>query len=203
MRKLVILIFAWLCLLTVSEAQDVEGYFTLGPDINLPLSNRSWVSSPGVGAKLGFQRFINERWSAGADFNWGTYSKYIPTDTYYQSNGAITTDYFKYVYAYGLVVSGRYHFPMANKHFLPFVGLGLGAANNKYTIYYNRYSDQNKSYGFLARPEGGVLIRFSERRSIGAMVGLHYEISTTKSKDQGYSNFSNVGVTISLMAVDR
>jgi hypothetical protein len=197
-----ILILAWICLSVLAQAQEFDGYYYLGPDINLPLSNTGWVSNPGVGVRLGFQKFLNERFSMGIDFNWGTYKKYEPTETFYQSNGAITTDYFKYVYAYGLALSGRYHFPGENKHFLPFVGLGLGAANNKYTIFYNRYSDQAKVYGFLARPEGGLLIRFSERRSIGAMIGLHYEISTAKSKDQGYSNFSTVGVSISVMAID-
>jgi hypothetical protein len=201
MRKLTIII-ALTCLAKFVYAQDFEGYYTLGLDINQPLSNTAWINNPGIGFKVGFQRFLNERWSIGLDFNTGTYKKYQPTETIQQPSGAITTDYFRYVYAYGLVVSGRHYFPTSNKHFMPFAGLGLGAANNKYTLFYNTYSDQNKVYGFLARPEGGLLIRFSERRSIGAMVGLHYDFSTARSTPQGYSNFSNVGITINLMAID-
>jgi hypothetical protein len=201
MKKLIFIIVLSASLSAV-YGQDFEGYYTIGVDINQPLSNTAWVNNPGLGFKVGFQHFLNERWSIGLDFNSGTYKTYQPSETIQQPSGAITTDYFRYVYAYGLVASGRHYFPSANKHFLPYAGLGLGAANNKYTLFYNTYSDQSKVYGFLARPEGGVLIRFSERRSIGAMVGLHYDISTTRSKAQGYSNFSNVGITISLMAID-
>jgi opacity protein-like surface antigen len=200
--KKFISIFALICSFGFAQGQDFDGYYSLGFDINQPLSNTEWVNNPGFGFKFGYQRFLNERFSLGADFNWGTYKKYEPTETTQLPSGAITTDYFKYVYAYGLVVSTHYHFPLANKHFLPYVGLGLGAANNKYTLFYNTYSDQKKVYGFLARPEAGLLIRFSERRSIGALVSLHYDISTARSKEQGYSNFSNLGISIRVMAID-
>lgn len=64
------------------QAQDFDGYYSFGLDINQPLSNTSWVNNPGIGFQLGFQRFINERFSLGADFNWGTYKKYQPTETF-------------------------------------------------------------------------------------------------------------------------
>jgi hypothetical protein len=205
MRKL-IGIFVLCLISSLASAQDFDGYFALGIDVTKPVSNTKWINAPGVGVKAGLQRFVNERWSLGGDFNWGTYSKYFPTETFYQSNGAFTsaftTDYFKYIYSYNLVLSARHYYPTTNKHFLPFLGLGLGGSENKYTIYYNRYSDQTKVFGFLARPEAGVLIRFSERRSIGALATIHYDYSTAASSKQGYSNFSGVGISLSVMAID-
>jgi hypothetical protein len=201
MRKLItIIVFSLMG--SWANAQDFDGYYAIGVDVTKPLSNTNWINNPGVGIKVGLQRFLNERWSLGGDFNWGTYSKYVPTETFYQNNGAITTDYFRYIYSYGLVLSARHYYPSTNKHFLPFLGLGMGASENKYTIYYNRYSDQSKVYGFLARPEAGVLIRFSERRSIGALATIHYDYSTAASGKQGYSSFSGIGISLNVMAID-
>lgn len=179
-----------------------ENYFYLGWNYTIPLSNTTWLEDGSAsGGKAGYRFFIGDgRFSAGLDFNWATYEQYEPTETFPQENGAITTDYFKYIYNYGIVASGQYNIPLGEKElFIPYAGLGLGANYNAYTIYYNIYEDNDEAWGFLVRPEAGMLIRFSERRSIGAIAGIHYDFSTNKSADFDYSNFSALGFKIGLV----
>jgi hypothetical protein len=183
-------------------AQDHYAYINL--DVNAPLSNRSWngnVSSRGV--RVGYRGFINDKFSAGIDIGYGVYEQYIPTDTKVINNRTITTDYFNYIYSYSGVVSGQYNFPVGDRDkFFPYVGLGFGANNNDYEQFYNSYQDGQRSWGFLARPEAGILVKFGHRRSVGAMAAVHADYSTNQSSMFHYSNFSTVGFQIGLVWMD-
>ena len=201
MRKVisaVMMIFCVQCLI----AQDYDGYYSATFDFNQPLSNTSWNNTTSVfGLNAGYQHMLGEHFSIGGEVNWGTYKQYKPVETVQNQGGAITTDYFNYVYAYGLVVSGRYYLPTEGL-IKPYGGLGLGAAYNKYTTFYNIYTDQVTSWGFLARPEAGVMIRFNERRSVGLTAGIHYDISTASQKQLGYYNFSNIGINVGIVVIN-
>jgi len=189
--------------LPVLCAQDYQGYYSATFDFNQPLSNTRWNNTTSIfGFKAGYQYMLGERFSIGGDLNWGSYKQYKPTETMIGTSGALTTDYFNYVYAYGLVLSGRYYFPVSGKLIKPYGGLGLGAAYNKYTTFYNIYTDQHASWGFLARPEAGLLIRFNEYRSLGLTAGVHYDISTAQQKMIGYNDFSNVGINVGIIIIN-
>ncbi len=185
-----------------SSGQDFGGYYTASFDFNQPLSNTSWISNASVlGVKVGYHKLLSEKFSLGGEVNWGTYKQYHPTETFTSSSGAVTTDYFNYVYAYGLVLSGRYLFSY-NHLVNPYVGLGMGVAYNKYTSFYNVYGDQNKVFGFLVRPEAGMLLRFSQVRSLAGLIGIHYDYSTAQDKNNGYTGFSNLGLNVGIVIVD-
>jgi hypothetical protein len=190
-----------LCLVITGSALAQEKYFYVALDINKPTSNTSWISSTSNnGLRAGFRGFLNERISAGLDVTSQTFAEYKPTRTVEKPGGALTTDYYNYVYSYSAVVSGQYNFPLGEeKMFIPYAGLGLGANLNEYTMYYNIYSDTEKKWGFLARPEAGILVRFSKRKSIGAIAAVHYDYSTNKSDRFGYDNFSAIGFHVGIM----
>jgi len=194
-------IIACICLIVpVLTAAAQESYFYANLDVNTPLSNRAWISSTtGSGFKMGYRKFINEKFSAGVDLGWASYHQYFPMETFKEGNTTISTDYFNYITNYTLAVSGQYNFKLNAEWLLPYAGIGLGAANNKYTRYYNIYSDVDQTWGFLARPEAGLLVRISRRRSIGAMAAVHYDFSTAKSATYNYTGFSNLGVQIGIM----
>src|SRR5690606_1691556 len=102
-------------------AQRNYGYISW--DYNIPMSNTDFLNSAsGNGGKAGYRVFIRDgRFSVGLDFNWTTFDQYVPTETFLQPGGAITTDYYKYVYNYGIVVSGQYNFPLGEKEiFIPY-----------------------------------------------------------------------------------
>jgi hypothetical protein len=191
-------------LVAAGSALAQEKYFYIALDVNKPTSNTSWIGSTSSnGVRAGFRAFINDRISAGLDVASQTFDEYKPTRTIEKPGGAVTTDYFNYVYSYSAVVSGQYNFPLGEKQmFIPYAGLGLGANLNEYIMYYNIYSDTDRKWGFLARPEAGILVRFSKRKSIGAIAAVHYDYSTNKSKRFGYDNFSSVGFQIGLIFLE-
>jgi outer membrane protein W len=181
-----------------------EKYFYVNWDVNKPLTNTNWVSDVSTrGIKAGYRVFINERFSAGLDIGATTFDQYQPKTTIESPGGAITTDYFKYIYSYSAVASGQYYFKAKDEtRLLPYAGLGLGANYNEYTLYYNIYTDKNSGWGFLARPEAGLLFRISERRSLGLMAAIHYDYSTNKAPMFNYSGFSAIGFQIGIISMD-
>lgn len=187
------------------EAQHNYAYLVW--DTNIPLSNTSWIEgTSSKGGKVGYRAFLNNnsRISIGGDVNWVTYDEYSPKETFQTGNGAITTDYFKGIYSYGVTVSGQYYFPINDRElFFPYVGLGLGANFNRYMMYYNIYSSEESKAGFLARPETGILVRFGTRKSLGLMAAVHYDYSTNKSESYGYDNFTAFGFQIGAIFMNR
>ena len=201
MKVTAILILVFLCASGIAEAQ--ENYFYINWNGNIPLSSTDFIDNTSArGAKIGYRMFFgrDRRFSAGVDFNWAQYDQYKPRETFVNESGAITTDYFNYIYQYGLTASSQYYFPLGeNDRFFPYVGLGLGANRNEYTVYYNIYTDVDKAFGFLARPEAGILVRVGSRRKMGVMAAVHYDFSTNKSDAVDYSNFSTVGFQLGIM----
>lgn len=180
-----------------------QKYMYVNLDVNKPLSNTEWIKDLTLTAgKVGYRGFITPNFSAGLDLGWANFDQYEPTSTIENATGAITTDYFHYIYQYSGVISGQYYFkPEEEDRFFPYAGLGLGANTNEYVLYYNIYEDTERSWGFLARPEIGMLWRFSERSSLGIMAAIHFDYSTNQSEKFNYNNFSTVGFQIGIMSM--
>jgi hypothetical protein len=197
-------IFSVLLFFACASAVAQPKYFYITLDYNAPMSNKTWISSGSAqGLRIGYRTFLTDRISAGIDIGSTALDAYKPTTTVETSSGAITTDYFNYIYSYSAVVSGQYNFLVGDGDIVfPYAGLGLGANYNEYTQYYNIYTNTNTAFGFLARPEAGVLVRFGTRRSMGAMASIHYDYSTNKAPDFNYKNFTTVGFQIGLMFMD-
>lgn len=192
-------ILAMFCFAAFSAAaQDFDKFAQVSYNINKPLSNTGWIDATSTqGFKFVYRSLINDRFLAGLDFSWASYDQYQPTVTIERPAGAVTTDYFKYVYSYSLALAGEYILPVGNKDvMLPFAGLGVGAAMNSFTTYYNVYQNREDVWGVFISPRAGVIFPFSSK--VGAMVGIHYDYSTTKSDDLGYDNFSNIGVQVGI-----
>lgn len=200
MKKLLIV---FLALLSANIVLAQDRYIYINLDINKPLDNTDWISSATArGGRAGYRFFINPKFSAGLDLGWTTYDQYKPTQTRYTGNGAVTSDYFNYVYNYSAALSAQYNFKVGDGETLfPYAGLGLGANNNEYVLYYNIYQDSERAWGFLARPEAGILVKFSRRKSIGAMAAVHYDFSTNKSENYNYDRFSSLGFQIGLVFI--
>ena len=200
---LCVLITVVLAAFSSEKAQAQSSYFYFAWDVNQPLSNTSWAGETSTrGAKAGFRKFIGDsrRISVGLDVNWNYFQSYKPTETFYSNNGAVTTDYFNDIGQIAAAISGQYYFPIGDKQvFYPYVGLGLGANKIKYTVSYNIYQDEETGYGFLARPEAGILVRVGERRRFGLTAAVHYDYSTNQSDTYGYNNFMTAGFQVGIV----
>lgn len=199
------IIALFMVVMSAVSAMAQRSYFYFAWDVNQPLSNTSWIDETSArGAKLGFRKIIGEqrRISVGLDVNWNYFQSYKPTETFYSDNGAVTTDYFNDLFQMGATLTGQYYFPLSDKQiFFPYVGLGLGANRNEYTVSYNIYQDQESAYGFLARPEAGILVRIGERRRFGVIAAVHYDYSTNRSDSYGYDNFMTAGFQIGVVSL--
>jgi hypothetical protein len=200
MKALLSGLFLMFCVTSFAQPK----YFYVSLDYNVPMSNKDWISKGSAqGLRLGYRTFITDRISAGLDLGSASVNEYKPTRTIETESGAITTDYFNYIYSYSAVISGQYNFLVGDGDLVfPYAGVGLGANYNEYMQYYNIYNDSEKAFGFLVRPEAGILVRFGTRRSMGAMAAVHYDFSTNKSPEFGYKNFSTVGFQVGLMFMD-
>jgi hypothetical protein len=196
------------CVLLLASAVTTLGqrsYFYLAWDVNQSLSNTTWLDETSTrGGKFGFRKFIGDERniSVGIDLNWNYFQNYKPTETFYTENGAVTTDYFNNIFQVAAAVSGQYYFPIGDKQvFYPYLGIGLGANRNRYTVSYNIYEDEESAFGFLARPEAGILVRIGERRRFGLTAAVHYDYSTNASDNYGYNNFMTAGFQIGVVSL--
>jgi len=198
--KCAILIFLFAPLMLVAQGK----YFYVSLDVNKPLSNTAWIEDVTArGFRAGYRVFITPRISAGLDLGAATYDQYVPTETRQSENGAVTTDYFNYVYNYNATLSGQYNFKIGDgEQIFPYAGLGVGANHNEYFLYYNIYSESERRWGFLVRPEAGVLVKFSKYRSIGAIASVHYNYSTNSSRRYGYDNFNSLAFQVGLILME-
>ena len=208
MKKILFFVI-FIALSQYCQAQDFEGYYTASFDFNQPLSNKKLINTTSIGGiKVGYHRLINKKFSLGGELNWCTYKQAQPTTTFTSASGGkiLTTDYFNYVYAYGFVLSGRYY-RSYNRKVNPYVGVGLGGAYNKYTMFYNVNESQEKKGGFLVRPEAGLMIRFNQRKSVCGLIGVHYDYSTTAKPgfpftNLSYTDFTNYGINVGVVFLD-
>jgi len=187
---------------TAKTGRDFDRFYFLSWDNNAPLSNKDFISqSSSLGTKLGFRKRLNDEdklW-VGADFGWAVYKQYEPTNTYTYGTQSVTTDLYNYAYNYSLSGNLDYFFLPMEKIITPYAGLGIGAAYDKFAQYYNVYGSNSTSWGFLVRPEGGVLIGFKENSPWRIKAAFHYDFSSNTSTDFGYKNFSSMGFQIGLV----
>lgn len=202
MRTLLITIL-FACAARVAPGQSIyERYFALSYDVNIPLVNTGYVGNTSTrGFQFGFRQKINEKVFVGLDLNDATYSTHIPRQTYTTDGGALTTDFYNYVYSYGAAVAGEYYFD-TEKKIMPFVGIGVGATYNEYTQYYNLFTNTDKKWGLLLRPQAGAIFKLGKFESWGLITAVHLDYSTAKSKDFGYDNFMNLGFRVGLVFFD-
>jgi outer membrane protein W len=187
-----------------AKAQYYSKYFSLAADFNKPVVNKEFISHVSTrGLKLGYKEFINDRFSVGGELGMATYNDYIPPYAYQQDNTTIYTDIYAYVYNYTLALSGEYFFT-TDKIVMPYVGFGIGAAYNQFTMYYNVYQQQDNRWGALIRPHSGAILRFGKKSNWGLMADLHFDYATTKSSDMDYNKgFANMGLQVGLAYLKR
>lgn len=184
------------------QAQYFDKTYSLALDINKPISNTDYVSQVSArGFKFGYREMISEKLFGGVDFNNTTYNRHKPRQTYYNGTSAITTDVFNYAYSYGLTLSVDYFFK-TEQRLMPYAGLGIGASYISYRQYFNVYRNENDSWGVLLRPQGGILFRVKEDSGWAFQAALHYDYSSTKSKDFGLDALHNIGFQVGVIILD-
>jgi hypothetical protein len=187
---------------TQKVGQDFDKYFFFNWDINKPLSNTDFISQQSsIGTRFGFRKRINDEdklW-VGGDLSWAVYKEYFPYATYPSNNGALSTDLYNYSYNYALTVNIDYLLRPKDKILVPYGGLGIGVAYDKFAQYYNVYGGTGDSWGLILRPEAGVLVGFGASSAWRIKVAAHYDYATNKNADFGYNGFTNFGIQFGIV----
>jgi opacity protein-like surface antigen len=192
--------FAFFLMVSLStSAQLYQEAFHITWNTLKPLSDKEFTNkTSSSGVRIGFSKFINDRFGFGLEGSYNTLDDYSPLQVYDLPNGAISTDVYNYLYYFTVLANAQYYFKQGDK-FIPYASLGMGAAFSEYRIFYNVYEDADSQIGFVLRPEVGTLFRFKEYSRWGLKSSLSYEYATNKSDYFEVENFSGVSLQIGVV----
>jgi hypothetical protein len=167
-------------------------FFGLSWDVNVPINNNFTNKTSLDGFQVDYRKMIKPDLSVGLEINWAAYDQYYPRKTYQVQNGAVTTDFYSYMYTFPMALNVHHYFHVNNKIF-PYAGLALGATYAEMELYYNTYVTTDYNWGFLVRPELGAILKFEENSPYGLLIGARYSYSTNKQSNFKINGISSIG----------
>jgi len=195
-----------------SPGRDFDTYYFFSWDFNTPLSNQNFIrDNSSLGTKFGFRKRLNsvDRLWVGGDISWATYQQHVPFTTYQYGNSAITAEVFNYSYNYSLTCNIDYFLMPMTGIFVPYGGLGIGVAYDKFAQYYNIYGGKVDSFGLQVRPEIGILVGFKQNSPWRIKAAVHYDYASNSGKlvensfitpsNDDYHGFMNMGFQIGIV----
>ena len=197
MKKFIIIITIFMIFHTNNYAQsfnDSKDQFFIGYEVAFPtsdfVSETSWA-----GGRMEYRRMIQHNISVGMGLSWNSFETYVPRTTYQKpdGSGAITSDVVKDLYTVPITLNVHYYFE-AGKTILPYAGIGLGTQYSDQTIYFNIYGLEDRNWGFVARPEVGLLYPFSHHSSL--YLSAAYNYATNNSDELNIDNLSHFSLSI-------
>lgn len=167
--------------------------FFLGYEVAVPsgfITKTSWT-----GGRFDYRRMLTPNISIGIGASWNSFSEYVPQNTYQKKtgDGAVTSDIVKDVYTVPITASAHYYFS-AGKKAIPYVGLGLGGQYSDQTVYLNVFTLEEYNWGFVARPEVGVIVPFAD--NAGMFLSVAYNYATNKNDAFDISHMQHFAFTL-------
>jgi opacity protein-like surface antigen len=197
-----IIITPSLILLFAVTAIAQKQFAAVAWEINFPNNNDYLDKTSFSGGKIEYRHFLkNKHISAGLAMDWSTYEQYLPRQTFQKPDGtsAVTSDFVAQAYQLPFTATVHYYFE-GTKLLKPYVGVGLGGQYLQQSLYYNVYVSDDDNWGFVARPELGVIIKTQETfKGWGFLVGAHYSYSTNKTDLLNNDSFKNIGVNVGII----
>jgi opacity protein-like surface antigen len=149
-------------------------------EISIPFND--FVSATSIaGFGMEYRKLIKDNFSLGFDISWNSYAQYAPRQTYPITDGAVTTDFYKYLYTLPLALNAHYYF-YRGRMIVLYAAIGLGAVYSEQKLYYNAFVSDDYNWGFLVRPEAGALIRPSTTKNFAFLAGVRYSDASNHQK---------------------
>ena len=183
-----------------SSTPSISQMVALSWEINIPSGNDGVITETSLsGGRFEYRKFFTNELSAGFGISLSSVEQYFGTHTYEKPDGsmAVTTDMIRQALVLPMTITGHYYPSLGFKMLKPYIGIGLGAQYASQDIFYNIYVINNDDWGFVARPEVGTLILFSE--NIGALASAAYNYSTNKVDALGISSMKQISFNIGLV----
>lgn len=181
---------------TQTQSYTVTDRFFIGYEVAFPggdfISRTSWS-----GGRFEYRIMIKPNVSVGIGSSWNSFEQYTPRTVYQKEDGsgAITSDIIKQVYTVPITASAHYYFRGKEK-LLPYLGVGLGAQYSDQTVYLNIYALDENNWGFVVRPEIGLIYSFNP--AFGMFLSGAYNYSTNKNDAFDIDNLHHFAVTIGI-----
>lgn len=193
MKKILVIIF----LFTAPVAFGQTHILGLSYEVNFPMNDSYLKKTSFRGGKFEYRHVFQKKFSVGIAMNWATYEEYFPRQTFENETGetAVTGDFLAQTYQIPITATFHYYF-QGGKNLKPFAGIGLGAQSLMQSIYYNVYVSEDNNWGFVARPEIGVIWSPSNFGDWGILLGASYSYATNKTEFLNNDSFKNVGINI-------
>ena len=170
---------------------------TINWQIATPLSTNYLKETSLAGGNFEYRRLIKPNMSVGIGFSWNSFEQYIPPKVYDRPDGSrqIYTDFVHQVYTLPMYLNAHYYFGGGDK-LKPYAGIGLGAQYSEQSAYYNIFVTEEDNWGFVARPEAGLLFRLSNYFGLHANVGFSYATNKNESLkiDELKHVYYNIGI---------
>jgi len=203
MKKLIILIFISAACMGSLSAQNKTGdwhldnFMTFNWQIATPISTNYLKETSLSGWNFEYRRFLKPNMSVGIGFSWNSFEQYIPPQVYEKPDGSrqLYTDFIHQVYTLPMYLNAHYYFGSGEK-MKPYAGIGLGAQYSEQSAYYNIFVTEEKNWGFVARPEAGLLYKLSNYLGLHGNVGFNY--ATNKNDAFKIENLKHVYYSVGL-----
>ncbi|PWU02480.1 MAG: hypothetical protein C5B52_05300 [Bacteroidetes bacterium] len=171
--------------------------FGISWEVNTPTNGHYITKTSYAGGKIEYRHFFQKKYSVGLALNWTNYEQYFPKTTIQSKDGnsAVTSDYVAQVYQLPITATFHYYFT-GSKSWLPYAGIALGGQSLQQSLYYNVYVSDDDNWGFVARPEIGVIWHPEGNINWGIMLGASYSYATNKTDLIGSNSFQNFGLSL-------
>jgi hypothetical protein len=185
------------------KGQEYTSAFHIGWNTLVPFSDKDFTGSTSTaGIRIGYSKFVNDRFGFGFEAGYSTLDDYIPPSTYLYEGGAITTDRYNYLYYLTLMANGQYYLSQG-KRFISYTSLGMGVALSNYKVFYNVYQENDNNTGFVIRPEIGTLFKLMENSGLGLKAAIGFEYATNKSDYFETKNLSGFNFQLGIVLLNR
>jgi outer membrane protein W len=197
MKKIFFLLGIVLACRTTGQAQVLDNIFGVSWEVSFPVGKTFVSNTSFLGGKVEYRHFIKDNFSLGGTLSWNNYSQYVSRETYENADQtqAVTTDNERYIFNLPVTVDGFYYLKKI-KRVRPFVGLGLGAQYSSQEAYFNIFVIDDKNWGFVARPQIGAYIPFSEFGRNGLILSAGYNYATNKNESFRINNMQSFWLSV-------
>lgn len=192
--------------------RDFDTFYFFSWDNNAPLSNKNFINQmSNLGTKIGLRKRLNseERLWVGGDIGWAVYQQHVPFTSYQYGNTAIAAELFNYSYNYSVTFNLDYFLTPMDQLVVPYGGVGVGLAYDKFAQFYNVYGGSVDSFGLQMRPEVGVLLGFKKNSPWRIKAAFHFDYASNTGKlvannfitpgNDDYHGFMNMGLQIGIV----
>lgn len=153
------------------------------------------------GLELDTRVAVKKGLTLGITGSWNNFWTRQDRATYSYPSGAVTAQLWRYYETFQLRGTIHYHFVVDRKlPLVPYAGVGLGFASNRYEILAADLSLERYQTNFAMTVDVGTLIdlRFARSFGAGALVAFRYGFNTAKFTQPSLEMPMNLGLVIGL-----